>query len=70
MMAFSGSMVNPIKQKITQKSRNYREHELLENTTSQECESGGRCLFVMAEKTVGGKDVRRQLMEKTGIRYG
>ena len=35
-----------------------------------ERESGGRCLFVMAEKTVGGKDVRRQLMEKTGIWYG
>ena len=32
--------------------------------------SGGRCLFVMAEKTVDGKDVRRQLMEKTGIWYG
>ena len=32
--------------------------------------SGGRCLFVMAEKTVDGKDVRRQLMEKTGIQYG
>ena len=28
--------------------------------------SGGRCLFVMAEKTVAGKDVRRQLMAKTG----
>ena len=28
--------------------------------------SGGRCLFVMAEKTAGGKDVRRQLMAKTG----
>ena len=35
-----------------------------------ERESGGKCLFVMAEKTVGGKDVRRQLMEKTGISYG
>ena len=35
-----------------------------------ERESGGRCLFVMAEKTVGGKDVRRQLMEMTGIWYG
>ena len=35
-----------------------------------ERESGGRCLFLMAEKTVGGKDVRRQLMEKTGISYG
>ena len=35
-----------------------------------ERESGGRCLFVMAEKTVDGKDVRRQLMEKTGIQYG
>ena len=34
-----------------------------------ERESGGRCLFVMAEKTVGGKDVRRQLMEMTGIWY-
>ena len=35
-----------------------------------ERESGGRCLFAMAEKTVGGKDLRRQLMEKTGIWYG
>ena len=35
-----------------------------------ERESGGRCLFLMAEKTVDGKDVRRQLMEKTGISYG
>ena len=35
-----------------------------------ERESGGRCLFHMAEKTVDGKDVRRQLMEKTGIQYG
>ena len=35
-----------------------------------ERESGGRCLFLMAEKTVDGKDVRRQLMEKTGIQYG
>ena len=35
-----------------------------------ERESGGRCLFLMAEKTVNGKDVRRQLMEKTGFRYG
>ena len=32
--------------------------------------SRGRCLFVMAEKTVDGKDVRRQLMDKTGISYG
>ena len=32
--------------------------------------SGGRCLFLMTEKTVDGKDVRRQLMEKTGIWYG
>ena len=35
-----------------------------------ERESGGRCLFHMAEKTVDGKDARRQLMEKTGIQYG
>ena len=35
-----------------------------------ERESGGRCLFAMAEKTVGGKGVRRQLVEKTGIWYG
>ena len=35
-----------------------------------ERESGGRCLFAMAEKTVRGKDLRRQLMEKTGIWYG
>ena len=35
-----------------------------------ERESGGKCLFLMAEKTVEGKDVRRQLMEKTGISYG
>ena len=35
-----------------------------------ERESGGSCLFVMAEKSVGGKDVRRQLVEKTGIWYG
>ena len=35
-----------------------------------ERESGGRCLFHMAEKTVDGKDVRHQLMEKTGIQYG
>ena len=32
--------------------------------------SGGRCLFLMAEKTVGGKGVRRQLMGKSGYRYG
>ena len=36
----------------------------------REHESGGRCLFHMAEKMVDGKDVRRQLMEKTGIQYG
>ena len=30
-----------------------------------ERESGGKCLFLMAEKTVDGKDVRRQLMAKT-----
>jgi len=35
-----------------------------------ERESAGTCLFVMAEKDVGGKDARRQLMEKTGIWYG
>ena len=35
-----------------------------------ERESGGSCLFVMAERSVGGKDVRRQLVEKTGIWYG
>ena len=35
-----------------------------------ERKSGGRCLFCMVEKTVDGKDVRRQLMEKTGIQYG
>ena len=35
-----------------------------------ERESGGRCLFHMAEKAVDGKDVRRQLMDKTGIQYG
>ncbi len=32
----------------------------------RERESGGKCLFVMAEKTVGGKDVRCQLVEKIG----
>ena len=31
-----------------------------------ERESGGRCLFLMAEKTVAGKDVRAQLTEKVG----
>ena len=35
-----------------------------------ERESGGRCLFLMAEKNVDGKDVRRQLTEKIGFRYG
>ena len=33
-----------------------------------ERESGGKCLFLMAEKSVEGKDVRRQLMAKTGTR--
>ena len=32
-----------------------------------ERESGGRCLFLMAEKEVDGRDVRRQLMGKTGV---
>ena len=31
-----------------------------------ERESAGKCLFLMAEKTVAGKDVRGQLMEKVG----
>ena len=35
-----------------------------------ERKSGGKCLFLMAEKVIEGKDVRRQLMEKTGIWYG
>ena len=35
-----------------------------------ERKSAGKCLFVMAEKRDDGKDVRRQLMEKTGIWYG
>lgn len=36
----------------------------------RERESGRRCLFLMAEKTVRGKEVRRQLVEKIGIWYG
>ena len=28
-----------------------------------ECQSGGEGLFLMAEKTIDGKDVRRQLIE-------
>ena len=32
-----------------------------------ERESGGEALFLMAEKTVDGKDVRRQLIEKIGL---
>ena len=35
-----------------------------------ERKSDGRGLFLIAEKTVDGKDVRGQLMEKTGIRRG
>ena len=35
-----------------------------------ERESGGRCLFLMAEKEVEGMDVRRQLTGKIGFRYG
>ena len=35
-----------------------------------ERQSGGEGLFLMAEKMVDGKDVRDQLMEKTGIRRG
>lgn len=31
-----------------------------------ERKSDRRCLFLIAEKTVDGKDVRQQLMEKTG----
>lgn len=31
-----------------------------------ERKSGGKCLFLMAEKSVEGKNIRRQLMEKTG----
>ena len=31
-----------------------------------ERESGGRCLFLMAEKEVAGRDVRGQLMGKVG----
>ena len=30
-------------------------------------QSGGEGLFLMAEKTVDGKDVRSQLMEKIGL---
>ena len=36
----------------------------------RERESGGSCLFLMAEKNVDGRDVRRQLTGKIGFRYG
>ena len=35
-----------------------------------ERESGGEGLFLMAEKMIDGKDVRRQLMDKIAARQG